>query len=204
MHTSEKEITSRHGMNATPAQHRIIPMTPAEERELVIRYTIHNSSYGPLLIASSARGILFTGFGEEEQLLGELRDRFPAALITSGEDPLHRHALARIEKPYSEDTLSLHLKGTAFQLAVWEELLQIPCGKTTSYAMLAQKIGHPASSRAVGNAVGRNPIACLIPCHRVLRSDKQMGGYHWGMHVKVKLLEAEAALSFQSTINNNR
>ena len=192
MNNSEKESISRQVMGASVPQHLIIPMTPAEEMELAITYATYNSSYGPLLIASSARGILFIGFGEENHLLLELRDRYPAAVITSGEDPLHRRALALIEEPAGEDVLLLHLKGTTFQLKVWEELLQIPCGKTTSYANLANRIGRPAASRAVGSAVGKNPVACLIPCHRVLRSDNQMGGYHWGTHIKEQLLKKES------------
>lgn len=192
MNTSEKETISRHGMSANPAQHVIIPMTPAEEMELTITYATYNSTYGPLLIASSSRGILFIGFGEEDHLLVELKDRYPTAVITPGEDPLHGRALALIENPCGDDVLLLHLRGTTFQLKVWEELLQIPCGKTTSYANLANRIGRPAASRAVGSAVGKNPVACLIPCHRVLRSDNQMGGYHWGTHIKEQLLKKES------------
>lgn len=192
MNTSEKKIISHRGMSANVAQHVIIPMTPAEEMELVITYAIYNSSYGPLLIASSTRGILFIGFGEENHLLVELRDRFPAAVVTSGVDPLHRRALALIEEPGGDDVLLLHLRGTTFQLEVWEALLQIPCGKTTSYANLAKQIGRPAASRAVGSAVGKNPVACLIPCHRVLHSDNQMGGYHWGIDLKEQLLKKES------------
>lgn len=192
MSTDEKETISRQGMSANPATHLIIPMTAAEEKELAITYALYDSSYGPLLIASSSRGILFIGFGEENHLLLELRDRYPAAVINSGEDPLHRRALALIEEPAGEDVLLLHLKGTTFQMKVWEALLQIPYGKTTSYANLANRIGRPAASRAVGSAVGKNPVACLIPCHRVLRSDNQMGGYHWGTHIKEQLLKNES------------
>ncbi len=194
MNNSEKETSSRQGLSASVPQHLIIPMTPAEEIELAITYATYNSSYGPLLIASSARGILFIGFGEENHLLVELRDRYPAAVITPGEDPLHKRALALIQEPSGEDVLLLHLRGTTFQMEVWEALLQIPCGKTTSYANLAKRIGRPAASRAVGSAVGKNPVACLIPCHRVLRSDNQMGGYHWGTQIKEQLLKNESTL----------
>lgn len=179
-------------MSAGPATHLIIPMTAAEETGLAITYATFNSSCGPLLVASSTRGILFVGFGEEKQLLVELRERYPAAVITPGEDPLHKRALALIEEPAGEDVLLLHLRGTTFQLEVWEALLQIPYGKTTSYATLAKRIGRPAATRAVGSAVGKNPVACLIPCHRVLRSDNQMGGYHWGTQIKEQLLKNES------------
>lgn len=192
MNRSEKKFISRQVMNASVPQHVIIPMTPAEEMELAITYATYNSTYGPLLIASSSRGILFIGFGEEDHLLVELKDRYPTAVITPREDPLLRRALALIEEPTGEDVLLLHLRGTTFQMEVWEALLQIPYGKTTSYATLAKRIGRPAASRAVGSAVGKNPVACLIPCHRVLRSDNQMGGYHWGTHVKELLLKKES------------
>jgi AraC family transcriptional regulator of adaptative response/methylated-DNA-[protein]-cysteine methyltransferase len=96
------------------------------------------------------------------------------------------------------------VKGTPFQLAVWQELIQIPCTETISYGNLAQRIGRPDAARAVGSAVGRNPVACLIPCHRVLHSDSSLGGYHWGSELKVQLLRAEKAPFNQKTIHTTR
>lgn len=193
----ERSLQERNAMQPT---YRIIPMTPAEEKELAIRYTHCNSPYGGLLIASTTQGICFVGFGEEMPLLGELRKRYPNAQLTAGEEPLHRQALALIGTPHKQDRLPLHVKGTSFQLAVWQELLQIPCAETISYGDLAQRIGRPDAARAVGNAVGRNPVACLIPCHRVLHSDSSLGGYHWGCELKVQLLRVEKNQLNQKTI----
>lgn len=191
MNNSREEINNRKGLNANPAQHTIIAMTPAEEKELVVTYTLYDSSYGPLLIATSTRGICFIGIGNEQLMLDELNERYPAAQITIGEKPILRRALALVEDTRKKDPLPLHIKGTAFQLMVWHELLQIPCGETTNYGILAQRIGRQGAARAVGSAVGRNPVACLIPCHRVVRADKRMGGYHWGTLLKEQMLSEE-------------
>ena len=91
--------------------------------------------------------------------------------------------------------LPLHPKGTEFQLSVWKELLNIPLGGITSYGKIAQKLQKPNACRAVGSAVGDNPVSVLIPCHRVLRTDGGLGGYHWGLERKVKLLEWEKILN---------
>lgn len=200
MNAGKKIERSLQERNAMQTVNRIIPMTPAEEKELAIRYTHCNSPYGGLLIASTTQGICFVGFGEEMPLLGELRKRYPNAQLTAGEEPLHRQALALIGTPHKQDRLPLHVKGTSFQLAVWQELLQIPCAETISYGDLAQRIGRPDAARAVGNAVGRNPVACLIPCHRVLHSDSSLGGYHWGCELKVQLLRVEKNQLNQKTI----
>lgn len=204
MNTSKQKQRSLQEKDAMQPTNRIIPMTPAEEKELVIGYTHCNSPYGGLLIASTTQGICFVGFGEELPLLGELRKRYPRAKLTAGEEPLHRQALALIGTPHKQDRLPLHVKGTPFQLAVWQELIQIPCTETISYGNLAQRIGRPDAARAVGSAVGRNPVACLIPCHRVLHSDSSLGGYHWGSELKVQLLRAEKAPFNQKTIHPTR
>ncbi|MGB2926287.1 MAG: methylated-DNA--[protein]-cysteine S-methyltransferase, partial [Limnothrix sp.] len=94
--------------------------------------------------------------------------------------------------PIDTGAFSLHLKGTAFQLQVWRELLNIPFAQTTTYQAIANAIGKPTSSRAVGNAVGRNPVSFLIPCHRVIRSSGAMGGYRWGLDRKVAMLDWES------------
>lgn len=193
--TSAQEIedSSQHKMDKTLLGHSIIRMTAAEERELEISYFQHTSSYGPLLIASSHKGIVFIGFGEEEQVLQELEERYPAAHCRVSKKPIHEQALALVDDPQRSDLLPLHVKGTPFQLAVWEQLLRIPYGQTIGYGDIAQQINHPNASRAVGSAVGKNPIACLIPCHRVVRSNNQMGGYHWGVVLKEQLLKSESA-----------
>ena len=88
--------------------------------------------------------------------------------------------------------LTLHVAGTGFQLSVWNALLQIPVGEVSSYKAVAQAIGKPKAVRAVGSAIGNNPVSCIIPCHRVVRSDGRLGGYFWGTEIKRSMLEREA------------
>lgn len=204
MKVSKKDNNGIHSENATPGTHRIIVMTPEEEKGTVISYARYESLHGRLLIASTARGIAFIGFGEPQQLLSELKKRYPTAQITPDEKLLHRQALALVDDPRREEPLPLHIKGTTFQLAVWQELLEVPCGTTTSYGTLAHRIGRPTAARAVGSAVGRNPVACLIPCHRVLQGNNSMGGYHWGTALKAQLLRIESAQPKQTTVHTIR
>lgn len=102
--------------------------------------------------------------------------------------------------PPDPSKFSLYLQGTAFQTQVWQALLKIPFGQTTTYQELAQSIGRPTAARAVGNAVGRNPISFLIPCHRVIRSSGKLGGYRWGFPCKTALLDWEKTYSQHSAI----
>ncbi len=187
-----KDTSNSKKLNATPAQHVIIAMTQAAEQELVITHTSYNSRYGPLFVAASTQGISFIGFGNEQQMLDELKERYPSAEIIRGVMPILKRVLALVEDPRKEDALPLHIKGTTFQLRVWQELLQIPCGNTSSYSTIAEQIGRSGAARAVGSAVGRNPVACLIPCHRVVRADNSLGEYHWGTSLKAQLLSNEA------------
>ncbi len=180
--------------NSSSFPHRIIALSPSEESGLAIKYALFETSYGTALIASTSRGITFIGLGEEKTLKAELKQRYSSALIIAGEEPLHRRALALINNPRKSDPLPLHIRGTLFQLAVWNQLLQIPCGETTHYGTIAEQIGKPHAAQAVGTAVGKNPVACLIPCHRVVRIDHRTGGYHWGPERKEQMLLAESTL----------
>ncbi|MFN2430864.1 MAG: methylated-DNA--[protein]-cysteine S-methyltransferase, partial [Cryomorphaceae bacterium] len=131
--------------------------------------------------------------------LGQLRTQFPNAWIDKGGAALHDRALqvfSDVRGDHSRKeikTLQLHLKGTPFQLKVWEALLQIPIGRLSSYATVAHNIGSPNASRAVGTAIGKNPIAYLIPCHRVIQSGGLLGGYRWGTTRKTAMIGWEAA-----------
>lgn len=98
---------------------------------------------------------------------------------------------------------TLHLLGTEFQIAVWQALLQIPRGTTVSYAQIAQQIGRPLAVRAVGSAVGSNPVSLIVPCHRVVRADGSLGGYFWGLELKNRLLKDEGALPFDPTVKGD-
>ena len=169
-------------------------MTPSAWRDggrgETIRFVVADSTLGPLLIAATPKGICRLTFGEDENVL---RRRFPNATILPDDGtiaPWVSAALGQIEQP-SDHQLPLDVRGTAFQEKVWGELRKIPLGETRSYADIAAAVGNPGAVRAVGTANGSNPVAVLVPCHRVIRSDGTLGGYGGGLPNKVKLLAAE-------------
>ncbi len=157
-----------------------------------IRFVIADSALGPLMVAATAKGICVLSFESDEQAL---RRRFPNAEITPDDGtiaPLVAKAMAVVGSPIAHD-LPLDVQGTAFQEKVWRELRKIPLGETRSYADIAAAVGQPTATRAVGTANGSNPVAVLVPCHRVIRSDGSLGGYAGGLDRKRKLLAAEGA-----------
>ena len=175
---------------------RRLGMTPSAWRDggrgEVIRYAIADSPIGALLIAATDKGICSLNFDEDETAL---RRRFPNATILADDGtiaPLVASALSQIERPGPHE-LPIDVRGTAFQERVWAELRKIPAGETRSYADIAVAVGDPKATRAVGTANGSNPVAVLVPCHRVIRSDGSLGGYAGGLDRKRKLLEAEGA-----------
>ena len=172
-------------------------MTPSAWRDggrgETIRYVVADSPLGPLLVAATSKGICRLTFDENDSAL---RRRFPNASILPDDgtiQPWVEAALAAIEHPTSAPELPIDVRGTAFQEAVWRELRRIPVGETRSYADIAAAVGQPKAVRAVGTANGSNPVAVLVPCHRVVRSDGSLGGYAGGIERKRRLLDAEAA-----------
>ncbi|OYU19667.1 MAG: 6-O-methylguanine DNA methyltransferase [Rhodobacteraceae bacterium PARR1] len=162
---------------------------------LTIRWDWFDSPYGAALVMGTDRGICGLGFAAEmgeEATFADLAGRWPAASYTRDESFLRPWALAAFGGGTNADT-ALHLIGAPFQIKVWEALLHIPEGQVTTYSDLARVVGHPKAVRAVGTAVGRNPISLLIPCHRALRKSGALGGYHWGLPVKRAMLAREAA-----------
>jgi AraC family transcriptional regulator of adaptative response/methylated-DNA-[protein]-cysteine methyltransferase len=157
-----------------------------------IHWAVLPTSLGPMLVAATDRGVCCLAFDEGE---ADLRARFPkAALAPAGEDlrALFAQVLAAVEQPGpGSAAIPLDVHGTAFQQRVWEELRRIPCGETRSYGALAAALGTPGASRAVGGANGANPIAVLIPCHRVIAADGTLGGYAYGLAIKAELLRRE-------------
>lgn len=153
------------------------------------------SPFGPALIMGTDRGICGIGFAGEtgaEATMTDLLGRWPRARFI--EDPMALRPQAEEAFPASgEPAAKLFLIGAPFQIKVWEALLQVPAGHVTTYSDIARVIGHPKAVRAVGSAVGRNPISWLIPCHRALRKSGELGGYHWGLPVKRTMLAWEAA-----------
>jgi AraC family transcriptional regulator of adaptative response/methylated-DNA-[protein]-cysteine methyltransferase len=126
--------------------------------------------------------------------LSKLQAQFPNATYTQMVDVQQQNALFIFTKDWSQlSNIKLHLKGTSFQLKVWEALLNIPMGGLYTYSSLASAINKPNASRAVGSAVGDNPVAFLIPCHRVIKSTGEFGQYHWGITRKSAIIGWEAA-----------
>ncbi|MBB4154639.1 AraC family transcriptional regulator of adaptative response/methylated-DNA-[protein]-cysteine methyltransferase [Sphingomonas jinjuensis] len=170
-------------------------MTPGTRRRggtgETIRWTVADTSLGPLLIAATQRGLCRVAFDEDGSALAI---RFPHATIEPGDESLAGLAeavVATVESPDRDAALPLDVRGTAFQEAVWQALTTIPPGDTLSYGELAARAGHPGAVRAVGSACGANPVAVVVPCHRALRSDGSPGGYAWGLDRKAALLDRE-------------
>jgi AraC family transcriptional regulator, regulatory protein of adaptative response / methylated-DNA-[protein]-cysteine methyltransferase len=174
-------------------------MTPGEFKNggesLSINYSFAQSPFGELLVASTAKGICFMAFADDrEKVFNDLTCQFPKAVLVQTVDFLQQNALYIFTHDWSKlDTIKLHLKATDFQLKVWQTLLQIPFGNLTTYGAIAKNINHPGASRAVGTAIGSNPVAYLIPCHRVIQSSGMTGQYMWGAVRKTAIIGWEAA-----------
>ncbi|MBL7742997.1 MAG: methylated-DNA--[protein]-cysteine S-methyltransferase [Chitinophagaceae bacterium] len=191
------------GLSGTGRLHdlfiKIEGMTPGEFKNggenLLINYSYAESPFGNILVASTAKGICFMAFADDEKkALQDLHAHFPGAQFRQVVDLIQQNALYIFTQDWSKlQQIKLHLKGTDFQLKVWETLLKIPMGQLTTYGTIAQKIRNPEASRAVGTAIGNNPVAFLIPCHRVIQSTGTIGGYMWGPTRKTAMIGWEAA-----------
>ncbi|MET0637761.1 MAG: methylated-DNA--[protein]-cysteine S-methyltransferase [Chitinophagaceae bacterium] len=174
-------------------------MTPAEYKNggknLSVNYTLAESPFGNLIVASTAKGICHMAFNENEiNAVIDLKHKFPNAVFQQKLDLIQQNALFIFQNDWSKlPEIKLHLKGTDFQLKVWEMLLKIPLGKLSTYGSIAEQIGNPGASRAVGTAIGSNPVAFLIPCHRVIQSSGNLGGYMWGSTRKTAIIGWESA-----------
>lgn len=186
---------------------QLLGMTPASYRRggegVALRYTTLKIPLGYLLVAATERGICAVTLGDDEtSLVTDLRDEFPKASIEridAGRDEWLRAMISRVaaelENGDSDAPMPpIDVRATAFQWRVWNALQRIPLGSTRSYAQIAQEIGAPKSVRAVANACGRNRLAIVVPCHRVIREDGSLGGYRWGIARKQALLKGESAL----------
>ena len=163
---------------------------------LTIAYGFHTTPFGECLIATTSHGIChlaFTGPVTRQQALDRVKHDRPRATLRADQSGTAGSAAQAFPAPGERATpgLSIHVKGTNFQLKVWRALLAVPDGGVTTYGALAAAIDEPDASRAVGNAVGKNPISWLIPCHRVLRSTGALGGYAWGPDRKRVMLALE-------------
>lgn len=180
-------------------------MTPGEYKNggesLSINYSFAECPFGALLVASTAKGICHIAFADDAQeALSELKTMFPNAQYQQMVDMQQQNVLYIFTHNWNKlHQIKLHLKGTEFQLKVWETLLKIPKGQLATYGSIAKKISRPKASRAVGTAIGDNPVAYLIPCHRVIQSSGVFGGYHWGSVRKTAMIGWEAAQTDQNS-----
>ena len=161
---------------------------------LTIYYGWFESPFGPTLIMGTGKGICGAAFADtmnDPATFADMQKRWPQATFTENPTKLTPWVTAAFE--LSDTATPLHLIGAPFQIKVWEALLQVPTGSVTTYSELAGAVGSPKAVRAVGTAVGRNPISWLIPCHRALRKSGELGGYHWGLQRKRAMLAWEAA-----------
>ncbi len=197
------ETAYKTGLSGTSRLHdlfvKIEGMRPGEYKNkgkgLDINYSFTKSLFGRILVASTYKGICYMGFADDKKIaLSEIEKRFPKANFIQQTDDHQENALQIYAEDWSKiETIKLHLKGTDFQLKVWEALLKIPGGNLTTYGNLAKSIQKPKAARAVGTAIGRNPIAFLIPCHRVIQSSGIFGGYMWGTNRKTAIIGWEAS-----------
>ncbi len=180
---------------------RLLGMTPASYAKggkgADIAYDVVASPLGRLLVAATAKGLCFVSLGTDDAaLVALLREEFPKADSITRD----RHSIAKsvavvidfLEGKTPNAELPLDVQATAFQRRVWQELIAIPCGETRSYSEIAETLGVPKGQRAVGRACATNPVSLVIPCHRALRENGELGGYRWGLDRKAVLLTKEA------------
>jgi AraC family transcriptional regulator of adaptative response/methylated-DNA-[protein]-cysteine methyltransferase len=195
------------GLSGTGRLHdlflKIEGMTPGEYKnggeDLFINYSYAESPFGDMLVASTDKGICHMAFVQDgDDALTLLQKKFPNAQYRQMVDLIQQNALYIFTYDWSKlNEIKLHLKGTDFQLKVWETLLKIPMGQLSTYGSIAKHINIPRASRAVGSAIGDNPVAFLIPCHRVIQSGGAFGGYMWGTTRKTAIIGWEAAKAVQ-------
>ncbi|WP_103866221.1 methylated-DNA--[protein]-cysteine S-methyltransferase [Aquimarina sp. I32.4] len=191
------------GLSGTSRLHdlfiNIEGMTPGEYKNggenLFINYSFAESPFGNIIVASTKKGICHIEFFEDKkEALIKMKGRFPNANYNQVVDTTQQNALFIFQNDWSRlNQIKLHLQGTPFQLKVWETLLKIPMGKLSTYGAIAKEIDNPNASRAIGTAIGSNPVAFLIPCHRVIQSTGNIGGYMWGSTRKSAIIGWEAA-----------
>ena len=199
------DVAFETGLSGTGRLHdlfvNIEAMTPGEYKNggaaLQINYSYAQTAFGEILIASTSKGICHISFADDKNIaLSKLQSRFPNAVCHFTVDAFQQHALQIFTQDWSMlPQVKLHLKGSVFQVKVWETLLKVPLGRLTTYSSIAAQVNAPDASRAVGSAVGSNPVAFLIPCHRVIQATGVLGQYHWGPVRKKAMIGWEAALT---------
>lgn len=197
------EVAHETGLSGTGRLHdlfiKIEGMTPGEFKNggesLRINYSFAESPFGQIIVASTTKGICHLAFSTD-QAEGEatMKARFPNADYHQLVDEIQQEALFIFQHDWNKlNQIKLHLHGTPFQLKVWDALLKIPMGNLKTYGSIAAEIEKPKASRAIGTAIGSNPVAFLIPCHRVIQASGKLGGYMWGTTRKSAIIGWEAA-----------
>jgi AraC family transcriptional regulator of adaptative response/methylated-DNA-[protein]-cysteine methyltransferase len=161
---------------------------------LSIYYCFMESPFGKMIVASTSKGVCYMAFVDDEaEALATLQKKFPRAAYhrQAQHNILRKIGLFFTQSGRKPEAITLHLKGTDFQLDVWKALLKIPMGSFSTYKEIAAAVNNPYASRAVGTAVGDNPIVFLIPCHRVICTSGKLGGYHWGVERKAAIIKWE-------------
>ncbi|MGJ4752960.1 bifunctional helix-turn-helix domain-containing protein/methylated-DNA--[protein]-cysteine S-methyltransferase [Leptospira kmetyi] len=192
------------GLSGTGRLHdlfvKIEGMTPGEFKnggeKLKIRYSFRESNFGDYVIASTEKGICNLFFYDipQERIVSELKEQWNQAELVFQSDENQERVVKFFDQTSTQkEKIKLHLKGTDFQIKVWEALLKIPEGRLSSYSDIADSIGQESASRAVGSAIGKNPIGYLIPCHRVIKSTGGIGEYRWGSERKRAMIGWEAS-----------
>lgn len=202
-HSSLMDAAYETGFSGTGRLHdlfiKIEGMTPGEYKNggenLRINYSVAESPFGNILVGSTIKGICYMAFADDsDKAFEELDKMFPNAKFKRLVDRVQQNALQIFNRDWSDlKQIRLHIKGTPFQLKVWEALLKIPRGQLETYSGIAKSLESPGASRAVGSAVGDNPVAYLIPCHRIIQSTGVFGNYHWGPTRKSAIIGWESA-----------
>lgn len=179
---------------------QIIPMTEEEFGNkgsgLKINYEFYDSPFGQMIVASTGKGVCYMSFDENrEGALRNMKSRFYNSEFSQKKTEFQSAAMSIFDLK-NPKPIKLHVKGTKFQLTVWNRLLKIPIGKLVSYHMIADDLKMPTASRAIGTAIGRNPIAYIVPCHRVIQSGGDFGGYMWGTTRKIAITAREAGFKY--------
>ena len=198
------DATYASGLSAPSRLHDLFlrweAMTPGEYarkgKDLRIDWDWFDSPFGEALAMGTDRGLCGLAFAAEQgrdRTLADMRGRWPAAVYRQSRERIAPWVEAAFSRGSKDAEVRLHMIGAPFQIKVWEALLSVPSGHVTTYSEIAKRIGNVKAVRAVGTAVGRNPISWLIPCHRALRRDGELGGYHWGLPLKRAMLAYESA-----------
>jgi AraC family transcriptional regulator, regulatory protein of adaptative response / methylated-DNA-[protein]-cysteine methyltransferase len=204
------DVSFETGLSGTSRLHdlfiNIEGMTPGEYKNggesLHINYSFAETPFGNIIVASTPKGICHLAFADnEKEALQALKKKFPNASFKQVVDTIQQNALFIFTQDWKDiSKIKLHLKGTGFQLKVWEALLKIPMGGLSTYAGIASSVGNANASRAVGSAIGDNPVAFLIPCHRVIKSTGAFGEYHWNSVRKTAIIGWESSKCYGEAI----